>query len=246
MRRRLAHLFAAGCGVALVVACGSTPAPKEPRLTLRYTPIPPVAGEPLTVKLEGSDVGVVDLYQGGELLGRLVNPLSRDVPAGFFVFTAKNGQAPTAVVFDTDGRRIEFGASSAGGVVPGPVDASAIDTGTPTPPPTTTQEPPPPIQYVKTCPFLQPAPDAGYQCDTPSSTVTGIFKNPTGNAMRVDYSDFVGVCSTRSFEIPANDARSWTFNSNQTIEITDKTTLAKLRVYRIPNGASGNCNVEID
>lgn len=155
-RRYRGAALASVVAVVGAFACGAEE--KVPTASLRFlaTPLPPVAGEPVACSLEGRGIGLVEIYQGSELVHVAVNPFG-DAPGGFYGFVARSTERPRAVGYAQDGVRIEREAESGFVRKPAPADAGADAS----PPPSTEPE-------VDACPASEEIdPDAGATCGGP-------------------------------------------------------------------------------
>lgn len=78
--------------------------------TFQATPLPPVPGEPVAFVLQGSAIGLVEIYQGNERVHVVVNPFDR-APASFNAFRAKSADVPRALGYGQGEARLEVEAS---------------------------------------------------------------------------------------------------------------------------------------
>lgn len=126
MRR---ELFAAPLALAAIVSC--TPErPYSASFTFTASPLPPVPGKPVLYSFDASRVGLVEIYQGEELVGTIVNPSETFDP--FYIFPAKSALTPRAIAYGVNGARIEVEATR-GTARPPAVDAGSSDATAPTP-----------------------------------------------------------------------------------------------------------------
>jgi hypothetical protein len=248
--RKVAVVLALGAAsvVTLGLGCSDPPRAKAPEFELTYAPNPPVPGERLAVRLSGSNLGVVEIYQGSALLARVVNPLSEQVPADFYVYRALDATPPRAVAFDPYGNRVEV-AGRPSGTVPAPsdagvkdaavADASKVDAG-----PSTT--------YTKTCRGFTDTTslpeDAGLPCGPSGLAVQLAVFNKTGEGLDVFATGFqAGVCETiglaRMFVGEERTLTKLVDNQTLTLQKFDGTVIRKLRVAP---GETGPCNLLVE
>lgn len=155
MRRRTFRL-----GVVLVAvgsACSEEETPADQHFEFTFKPAQPVAGEPIEFEFDARNVGLVELFQGSELLSVVANPQRfTNTPIGFYRFTAKSSDVPRAVAYAGYGAILRVsGRAVGGGLSPVPTDA-----GTPDAP------------LSESCPGLEDlsfAEDAGFPCGTVST-----------------------------------------------------------------------------
>jgi LCCL domain len=130
---------------ALLFACNEKEWDEQPgTLELYATPLPPVAGQPLTLGVVGTNVGPVDIFQGDQRVASLVNvDTSKRVD---FQVVAVSNAVPKAVAVAYDFKRLEAQAAAFttvprvpdGGLADaGPRDAGASDAGAQDPGPLT-------------------------------------------------------------------------------------------------------------
>ena len=196
-------------------------------------------GERLAIRMTGSNLGVVDLFQGSELLARVVNPLDGVVPADFYVYSAKNAEPPRAVALDAQGNRIEVAGSPGGVVVPKPPADGGTEGG-------------PMTSFTKTCRGFNDvtavSPDAGAICGPSGALVTLAVRNATGGILDVYGTSFdAGVCKTlplARLAVGETRAISPVFdNQTLTLQKEDTTLVARLR---IAPGEAGPCNLLVE
>ncbi len=111
-RRRPAALLALGwlCAVGLG-GCSDEAAEWEERagsLTLRASPLPPVAGEPLVLGLEARNVGPIRVFQGDTLIAAFANTAVDGTRS--YTVTAQSDEAPRAVAVGFDFRTLTVAA----------------------------------------------------------------------------------------------------------------------------------------
>lgn len=146
------RLASASFALMAILACGSKDLALHPALQISATPLPPTPGQPVSFDLETTDIGTVEIYQGDELVSRVVNP-TQDAPPGFYRFIAKSDAVPRAVGYGLNGAKLDATAKLASGPAPGPVDAGKDAKG-----------PPPVMHLTEKCPVASPHtsdPDAG-------------------------------------------------------------------------------------
>ena len=129
--------------LALLVACSEKEWDEKPgTLELYATPLPPVAGQALTLGVLGTNIGPVDVFQGDQRIASLVN-VDTSNRVDFQVIALSNA-VPKAVAVAYDFKRLEAQAGAFttapkvpdGGLVDaGPRDAGASDSATPGPGP---------------------------------------------------------------------------------------------------------------
>jgi hypothetical protein len=153
LRRELAFVCAAA---AVVVACKADK-PYTASFTFTANPLPPVPGQIVAYTFDSQYVGLVEIYQGADLVGEVVNPTD-DLDA-IYQFVAKSSETPHAIAYGVNGARIEVDATRGAGKAP-PVDAGA-DAVTPPPPP-----PPPTPESCPGATAVTPDADAGTGCGT--------------------------------------------------------------------------------
>lgn len=244
----LALVLGAGATVATGLGCSDPPRAKSPELELGYAPNPPVAGERLAIRLTGSNLGVVEIYQGQALLARVVNPLEEQVPSDFYVYRAIDATPPRAVAFDPYGNRVEVAGKPSGTVPPpsdaGPRDAGASDASKVDSGPTTT--------YTKTCKgFTETTSvpeDAGPVCGPSGLLVKLALYNKTGEILDVYATTFqAGTCGSiglaRMFAGEERSIPNLADNQTLLLQRSDGTVIRKLRVAP---GETGPCNLLVE
>ena len=247
-RALLAFVLGAGATFTVGLGCSDPPRAEAPEIELAYAPNPPVAGERLAIRLTGSNLGLVEIYQGQALLARVVNPLDQQVPSDFYVYRAIDSTPPRAVAFDPYGNRVEVTGKPSGTVPPpsdagprdaGGSDASKVDSG-----PTTT--------YTKTCKgFTETTSvpeDAGPTCGPSGLLVKLALYNRTGDVLDVYSTTFqAGTCGSIGLaRMFAGEERTITnLADNQTLLLlrSDGTVIRKLRVAP---GETGPCNLLVE
>lgn len=230
-------MTACACAVVVTGACSDPPGPKSPTLDLTYAPSPPVPGERLAVRITGTDLGVVDLFQGTELLARVVNPLDGVVPAEFYIYRARNAEPPRAIALDARGNRIEVAGR------PGPIRLPKVgeDGGALVEP-----------TFTKTCrgftDVTATAPDAGATCGPSGVSVSLTLRNATGDFLDVNGTNFeAGTCSDLGLVriAPRQDRVVPRVFDNQTLTLRrgDGTLISRLR---IAVGEAGPCYLLVE
>jgi hypothetical protein len=147
------ELFAASIIVGAIVAC--TPEkPYTATFTFTANPLPPVPGQLVQFSFDANKVGLVELFQGTELVGVVVNP--SEFLDDIYRFPAKNALTPRAVAYGVNGAVIEVEATR-GFTPPKPVDAGPVDA------PTT---PTVPTESCSNSTEVTPDVDAGTGCAT--------------------------------------------------------------------------------
>lgn len=246
-RALLASVLGAGAALATGLGCSDPPVAKSPELELGYAPSPPVAGEPLAIRMKGSNLGVVEIYQGQALLARVVNPLEGLVPADFYVYRAIDSTPPRAVAFDPYGNRVEVAGKPSGGVPP-PTDAGPRDSGTDA----SKTDAGPTTTYTKTCKGFTDTTtvpdDAGPTCGPSGLSVKLALSNRTGDVLDAYSTIFqAGTCGTLGLaRMSSGEERTITnLADNQTLILqrADGTVLRKLRVAP---GETGPCNLLVE
>ncbi len=247
-RALLACVLGAGAAGTVGVGCSDPPRAKSPELELGYAPNPPVAGEPLAIRLKGSNLGVVELYQGQALLSRVVNPLEEQVPSDFYVYRAIDATPPRAVAFDPYGNRVEVSGKPSGNV-PLPKDAGSRDAGGSD---ASKVDAGPTTNYTLTCRGFTETTnvpdDAGPTCGPSGLLVKFALYNRTGDVLDVYSTTFqAGTCGSIGLaRMFAGEERAITnLADNQTLLLqrSDGTVLRKLR---IAPGETGPCNLLVE
>lgn len=236
MRRSLAFVASLSL-LAIAASCGDDPPTKQPVLSLAYRPNPPVAGQPIELEVKGSNLGVVEIYQGADLLTRIVNPPEKDVPAGFFTFIAKSAVPPRGVAYDADGKTVEVTAVPAIGQVVTPVDSGApiVDSGPIVPP-----DPGPRPEFTTTCPGFQDLGDGGLECGPTTTAMTTTFRNERAGELTIWYGiTQFNICNARRFNIDPGEEKAGTFSDDHYVEIYEGNV--RLAGYRVRKGASAPC-----
>ena len=225
--------------VLLAGACGDPPGPKTPTLDLTYAPSPPVPGQRLAIRMTGTDLGVVDLFQGSELLARVVNPLDGVVPPELYVYQARNAEPPRAVVYDSQGNRTDVAGRPGGVVVPkAPADGGA--------------EGGEPKTFTRTCrgfaDVTANGADAGPTCGPSGLAVALTVRNATAGFLEVSATTFeAGVCKTLSLvRIGAGEDRVVpSIFDNQTVTL-ERGGGGGVSRFRIAAGEAGPCNLLVE
>lgn len=158
MRRELATLAA----VFAIVASCKPEKPYDASFTFTANPLPPVPGRDVQYSFDATYVGLVEIYQGDELVGTVVNPV--DEADAIHVFPAKSALVPRAKAYGVNGKIIEVEATR-GSSPPGDAGgASDVVAPPPGPPP-------------ESCPGaadVTPDLDAGTACGTFGGTLVPV------------------------------------------------------------------------
>jgi hypothetical protein len=107
-RRSELALAIAVAGATLFVACrGDHEHVPEPAMTFFASPLPPEPGKPVDMSFGTTvDVGLVEIFQGDELVASVVNPTA-PAPPEYLRFVAKSALVPRAVGYAVNGARVE-------------------------------------------------------------------------------------------------------------------------------------------
>jgi hypothetical protein len=233
---------------ALLFACSEKEWDEKPgTLELYAAPLPPVAGQALTLGVLGTNVGPVDVFQGDQRIASLVN-VDTTKRAEFQVI-AVSSAVPTAVAVAYDFKRLEAQAKPFttqpsvpdGGLVDaGPRDAGVRDAGAPD---VGAVDAAP--AFVEDCPGLVsvPSPDVCtpyrpgnveliVRNERPSTVVAVALSNVDGGPCRE---------STLTPDFPANrtvTAYPW---SGMVVEFRSAGSATALRRVQLP--AAGTCKL---
>lgn len=112
MRRRRDPSRALAASFVLLVSCSSTKEWEEKpgSVALFATPLPPVAGQPLTLGVTGTNVGPIDVFQGSVRIASFANvELERRVDVRVI---ARSDEPPRAVTMAYDYRVLEVAAAA--------------------------------------------------------------------------------------------------------------------------------------
>lgn len=113
--RRAPRVIRALAGVALacgvVVACGEE-RPYPASFAFTANPLPPAPGQPVQLAFSGENIGLVEVFQGSELVTTIVNPAVE--LSEVHVFTARSAAIPRAIAWGVNGARFEVEATRGG------------------------------------------------------------------------------------------------------------------------------------
>jgi hypothetical protein len=159
---------AAGLLLATAIGCSSVAEWEERpgEIELFASPLPPVAGEPITLGVKAKNVGPIEVFQGDTLIATFMNVELDELKT--YDVVAASDKKPRAVSIAYDYRRLELAAA------PFP---SAAPPAQPSPVMTTEPEPEPPA--ATECPGLVDAPTGCSEEPTTPMRVR-IVNNTTG------------------------------------------------------------------
>ena len=225
--------------LALLFACSEKEWDEKPgTLELYATPLPPVAGQALTLGVVGTNVGPVDVFQGDQRVASLVN-VDTSNRVDFQVIAVSNA-VPKAVAVAYDFKRLEAQAAPFttvprvpdGGLVDaGPRDAGAAVDARPT--------------FVEDCPGLVSLATPTSCNEETVDTMSVDIRNdrPSGVEMRVYFSRDAGSCEQVSAGsgFPANRQVRLSLKRGATVEFYDIATSTVFRTVKLP--LQGPCSI---